>query len=490
MRHIVTYGLIILLISISYPILAQFSANNLMEFQRGNLIGNKQNDLLTFYDQLDLRYRYKGFRFNTRVDQFHSSEQNNYEYIQLSRLGVSYKKRGLEINAGNFYETLGRGLLLRGYEIKNSILEDRIYRSRQGFYKDLLGASGSYRYKFMQIKALWGKSLNNQLPAGHNERRIDKVGASEMNFQFKQQTIGVIYLNHQVYEQQSHFSSFHLGGNLFNVIDYYGEFAQAFMPNKYSISFNENDRYGAYFNLNYSSPKIGVSFELKDYHNFVIGSGIADAPTLVKEHSYRLLNRSTHVAEFFDESGYQLEVFYNTRSNAFLTFNHSKGINRFGDLEFTFYEFFIDANYNINQWQLKSFVDYSKDDVTAEKNRITTGIYASKALNNSWAIKLDWEGQSIQRNDQRFINSYWSLTFSKSSKLSASIQYELTSDPFLISENKFRTYPALNIGYRINTQNNIQIFAGERRGGPACTSGICYEVLDFKGTELRYSYKF
>ena len=37
-----------------------------------------------------------------------------------------------------------------------------------------------------------------------------------------------------------------------------------------------------------------------------------------------------------------------------------------------------------------------------------------------------------------------------------------------------------------NRKNTIQLFAGKRRGGPACTSGICYEVLDFKGAEIKW----
>lgn len=50
MKQLITYSLILFSLSISQPTLAQFSANNLMEIQRGNLIGNESNDLLTFYD--------------------------------------------------------------------------------------------------------------------------------------------------------------------------------------------------------------------------------------------------------------------------------------------------------------------------------------------------------------------------------------------------------------------------------------------------------
>ena len=36
--------------------------------------------------------------------------------------------------------------------------------------------------------------------------------------------------------------------------------------------------------------KFGFSAELKDYQNMLLGSGISDPPTLVKEHSSRLLH--------------------------------------------------------------------------------------------------------------------------------------------------------------------------------------------------------
>ena len=490
MNKLVSYS--VLFGTMLFPLLAkaQFSASNLMAVQRGNLIGEEPQNLMTLYDQLDMHYRYRAFRLSTRIDQFHSSAENPYEYIKLSQLSFSYRKKSLEIKAGNYYETLGRGLLLRGYEIKNSVFEDRIYRSQQGFYKDLLGAMGSYRYKFISAKALWGKSLNNQLPVGHPDRRIDIVGAGELNFQFKGQTLGAIYLHHQLNDQVNHFVSAHLGGSLFNFFDYYGELAKRISTANPILHFDNNDRYGAYFNLNYSRSNFGTSFELKTYHNFVIGSGIADPPTLVKEHSYRLLNRSTHVAEFFDESGYQIEMFYHMPDHTLITFNHSRGKNQFGSLQLTFYEYFLEANMSSEIWQMKFFGDYSKDDVVGESGRITTGANISRMINNRWSVHLDGEGQSIERYNDRFINAYLGLIVSNSTKFSAGILYELTTDPFLLTEQQqIISYPALNFSYEINTKNNIQLFAGQRRGGPACTSGVCYEVLDFKGFEIRYNLK-
>jgi hypothetical protein len=84
----------------------------------------------------------------------------------------------------------------------------------------------------------------------------------------------------------------------------------------------------------------------------------------------------------------------------------------------------------------------------------------------------------------------------KSPKYSAAFVWEFTNDPNVADNpgtekiEKTQHYPGINFSYKPNRKNTIQLFAGKRRGGPACTSGICYEVLDFKGIELRWSYRF
>ena len=44
----------------------------------------------------------------------------------------------------------------------------------------------------------------------------------------------------------------------------------------------------------------------------------------------------------------------------------------------------------------------------------------------------------------------------------------------IISENVQRHWMGLDTKYKINMRHTITLFAGQRRGGPACTSGICY----------------
>jgi len=66
---------------------------------------------------------------------------------------------------------------------------------------------------------------------------------------------------------------------------------------------------------------------------------------------------------------------------------------------------------------------------------------------------------------------------------------ELTNDSY-ITEDNHKVWLGANFKYQLNKQNSIQLFAGSRRGGPACNAGICYEVLDFKGVEIRLTSRF
>ena len=81
------------------------------------------------------------------------------------------------------------------------------------------------------------------------------------------------------------------------------------------------------------------------------------------------------------------------------------------------------------------------------------------------------------------------LGYSYTSKFSAGIITEFSNDPFII-DTKNKLWVGLNGKYKLNNKNTLILFAGERRGGPACNSGVCYEVLDFEGVELRLTSRF
>ena len=489
---------IILLSSFVQKGMAQFSGNNLMETQLGNIPEQEPDDLKTFYDQINLQYNWKGFRAFTRLEQFYSSMPDGNNYTTFSQYSLNYERRGLEAKLGNFYETLGRGLLFRGYEIKGSVFEDRIYRARQGFYKDVRGAYLRYGNSWFEVKALRGKNLAGQLPPDHPDNRPDLVTAGELVFFVKNQQLGAIYLDNENTGGHSRYLDFHIGGTVSEKFDYYGELAHRLNDQIGFLKFDEESSYGAYISLNYSERNLGISLEMKDYHNFLIGSGLADPPTLVKEQSYKLLNRSTHVGELLDERGIQLEVFYQLSDDSRLTLNHSRIENDFFKV-YHFQEYFGEWYTDLKSVQIKTFLDYSFDEFKQEDKRFTGGVYLTRPLPKSWALRLETEAQQIRRtygDSPTFQNYYLGVIGSKSSRYSAALVWEFTNDEYLADRSstsrieKSRQYWSVNFSYKPNSRNTIQFFAGTRRGGPACTSGVCYEVLDFKGLELRWATRF
>ncbi|HKJ79504.1 MAG TPA: DUF6029 family protein [Prolixibacteraceae bacterium] len=481
------------------PAFGQLSVFNLAEYQLGNIPGLEPQYVNSIYDQFNLGYRLKGFQASVRVENYYSDDSTRTHYTKFTQYNLSYRKKGLELKAGNFYETLGKGLLFRGYEIKNSVYEDQIYRVKQGFYRDTRGFAGSYSARHFRVKALRGRSLINQLPPTNPDNREDLVSAAEVNGNFFNQTAGLIFLQNENDRQKSQYLSALVGGTIFEKIDYYLELAHKVNDGQQFLRFGNNDSYGAYFNLNYSTSGFGLTLELKDYQNLFIGSGISDPPTLVKEHIYRLLNRSTHVPFYIDESGVQVEVFMVPADNHLITLNHSRSKNELGQ-DFQSAEYFADWQFTLeNQDQLKFYIDYSFDDILFESSRYASGLYYTKLLAKSWSVSLETEFQQIERTfdeTNAYQNIYAGLVFNKSTRFSAALIWEFTNDtkvadlPSTDEVEEIQNYPGINLLYRPNRKNTVQLFAGKRRGGPACTSGICYEVLDFKGLEIRWSTKF
>ena len=149
---------------------------------------------------------------------------------------------------------------------------------------------------------------------------------------------------------------------------------------------------------------------------------------------------------------------------------------------------------------LKLFADYSQDPFLLEFHRYSTGFITEILLGKGYGSSFQFEYQSFKREDflnADIMNVVGIIGLHNSKQSNISLIYELSSDPSLTDDpNSFdiergkRHFLGMETSFRINKANKIAVFAGQRRGGPACTSGICYEVLDFKGVELRLTTKF
>jgi hypothetical protein len=478
----------------------QFSGNNLFEVQWGNLPDDEPAMLLSNYNQLNLNYRHGDFKASGRLEYFINRFAER-RYLNPSQFRLGYKTRTLEFKAGTYYDMLGNGLLLRAYDIPGSVFESPGYRIRHGFYRDLFGGSAGYRGENFRIRTLYGKPLVNVLPPGvdRKERRSEDLYALQPGFTIGEQDIDLHYLYTSNKGGSHHYSSVKAAGNLPYNFSYNIEVA-AELGTGMPLFTESGSTHAVYASLMYSGWSTGGSLEWKDYRNFILGSGFNDPPTLVKEHTYKVLNRSIHVPLISNERGFQAEFYYRFESGHTLTLNVSRARNE-SVRKTVWQEYFAEVLIPFGgSSTLKWFTDYAMDPFRYEPHRVAGGGIAEVALAGKWSMMTELEYQFIRRTG--FLpgsvhNAVIIVGLSKGPAFSIALTYEGSTDPFLTDdpgtfeiEKGSRHWLGLDMKLKIRSQHTLALFAGQRRGGPACTSGICYEVLDFTGLELRLISKF
>lgn len=462
--------------------LGQFSGNNLAEYQYGRLPSD-DSSFSTIYNRLVTNYQYKGVKARGTIETF-QSPINNRNYINLSQFSLRLKQQAFNIRVGNFYETIGRGTLLRSFEIPGAILEDLSYRSRHYFNRDILGAIARVKLKNIETKLIYGKPLNYVFPPTQDSsRRVDEIAAVYAEYNRNQQTFGAALMNHWNSRDSALYAMLTASGIISPSLSYYSEVSKN-IGDYDIVNFSSDSSFAIYTGINFSHDNLGLSLEYKNYKNFLIGSGINEPPALVREHEYSLLNRSTHVLQPTNESGYQVEVFYSFDDFSTLTANYTRAINDFSK-KHVFQEYFLEYALLLRETHgLKLFGDYALDPFKSQDNRTSFGLNSDWNISKSSALKVNYEFQSFSRFGRANQNQVFVLGYGRLSKLILNIVVEKSNDSFIVTKgSKFWT--GFNARYQLNKKHSLQLFAGERRGGPACNAGVCYEVLDFKGVELR-----
>lgn len=510
MMHRISAFLVLLMALGSSHSYAQIYGSNSFEFQLGNLPFEDDRSYSTGYNQTNLFYDSGNISLYGRYEQFITPiEERNY--FQLTQKSIQFQDDQFRVRAGNFYETLGRGLLLRSYDIPGSVFEESFERTRYAFFRDLEGFAAEYSSDIFEIKALRAQPLFNPLPPNtipESDRRPDLAEAIQANvFVNDQISVGGILMRNQSQDNEFvNYGALLTDVSFSNNIQVFGEYAFNLED---SFGFDsESDAFALYLGSNFFRGSLGGSFEYKSYYNFRIGSGYNDPPSLIKEHTYPVLNRSTHVLDTGGEHGFQFEVYYNFDAGHGLTFNVSRAVNN-GFVRFEYLEIFLEGLYQFNdQLSLKSFLDYANDELEGEEDRVSFGIITDYLFASGKGIILDVQYQQFERDEfvlssgefepNSSSNVYSSVSYSFSSDFVVAGVMELSTDPqltddpttFTTVEDETRFWLGTNVLYRANSTNTIELFAGKRRGGPACTSGICYEILDFEGLELRLTTRF
>src|SRR5262249_50073801 len=154
---------------------------------------------------------------------------------------------------------------------------------------------------------------------------------------------------------------------------------------------------------------LAVSAEWKDYTRFRLGYN--DPPSLVREQSFVLLNRTTHVLDADDERGYQIEGSYRVADLGAITLNDSRsdGLVTLSLPPRRYSEIYGEVHLTpraLHGVEATVFADGGRDEFVGIRQRNAFGGSGTIRLPRRISVALDLEYLAEQRPPDRFHDDY------------------------------------------------------------------------------------
>jgi len=219
---------------------------------------------------------------------------------------------------------------------------------------------------------------------------------------------------------------------------------------------------------------------------------VNEPPTLVREHGFALLNRSTHVLLPGQEEGYQLEARFDYRNRVGLVANSSRAENA---RSLRFEERYVELSGHWRGASVTLFADEQEDRFESIGDRDTFGGSLLVPFRGVHSVEFQAETQESEivagTLRARYGDRYWSLTYGWAGRLSLAAVRQTTNDPDEIEDpRRRRAYDALTARMPFGGHHEVLATWGRRRGGLACVAGTCYKVRSFDGVAAQLTSRF
>jgi hypothetical protein len=489
---------------------AQLAVSNLLEAQSGNLPFRDPADRTDLYEQFNLDASFGDLRLGLRYESDQNSEDRRV-YRTFTQRYADWTDGPLRLRVGNLYTMVGRGLIHRSFELPGVVLDKDGNRSKYAFSRDLDGVLAEFDAGAFEGRLFSGKPNGGEFSPGI---AVDRYRGHVSGGQFESRFLGTGLAGVGFVRQTTTGLDEQRMGTLFASFDLlspfeiptmalplYVEYAELDTPlgKRWRFATGDDLPHALYASSEWLWGPFALSAEWKDYVGFRFGTN--DPPSLVREHTWTLLNRSTHVLDAggqsppTGESGFQLEGTMRLPGQTSVTANLSRSDGVVADPD-RFDEAFVELHWapmGGRRLETTAFYDHGMDGDLGITVRDAVGARATLRAREVYSVELDGELQNSTREfEGRLRDTFASITFGRAGWGTAALVWERSTDPQQESPDdgaspgiQPRHFVSGTLGVRITDRHEATLFAGERRGGRACTAGTCYEVLPFKGVELR-----
>ncbi|HEX7879390.1 MAG TPA: DUF6029 family protein, partial [Candidatus Eisenbacteria bacterium] len=414
------------------------------------------------------------------------SEEIDQRYLQ-------YVDDHLELLGGNFYETWGRGLVLRAYETRTATV-GRLDRS-VALDRDIDGFRARARYGRLFGTALSGSPLLAPLsgePASDGAGvRLDTMRGARAGILAPgglTATGGYLRINTidpgaPDPESAERIRDEYLTGEADFVRGPVVAHLSGARRHADELLLPEDGR-AWYGSASASVSTFGASFEFKDYERFV--SPYNEPPTLVKTQSWTLLNRGTHLSNPDDEVGQQAALEWSPGPEDGVSLNHSRADNHDRDEIFEYRQWTLEARLRTGADdsgpRFKAIADWERDRIKGITDRWTAGGDMEIGFGDIRSIATVFEHQvtDFEFADQQRL-SLLTLEYQEAPWLTVAFQGEKAAEP----EEGRDTWASATVNLSWSGRHNLNIFVGRRPTGYLCTGGYCFLAPAFDGIALR-----
>lgn len=492
------------------PAEAQLSLVNTLQAQAGNVPFTPPDDRTDVYDRLDLGYGFEDGRVGLRFESDENSEEQ-FGYRKITQRFAEWGDERLRIRVGNFYTLVGRGLIHRSFELPGVILDKAGLRSSYSPARDLDGALVLGALGPASLQLFTGKPNGGQFTPAVDDIGLDRyrglLGGGQLALEPGRGTrVGAGYV--RATDDGSRREELATGFAELDPLRWLGvstvaaplyvEYAAAGARADEWARFRTGDdaRHALYGALDLLWGPAALSGEWKDYSGFRLGTN--DPPSLVREHAATLLNRNTHVLDAAGEEGFQIEGSWSLPHRGSVVLNLSRADGATGARFDERYAEVRMAPGEVESWETTAFYERGKDTFVGMTDRSILGASAGVRLPRAFSLAVDLQRQEATRiPGTAFHDDLAGVTGGLAGRGSLGVVVERSTDPEQEAPEdaaspgiQARTFVSGVASLRLSDRHEATLFYGGRRGGRACTAGTCYEVLPFKGAELRITSRF
>ncbi len=523
------------------------SVSNLLRYGNGYEYTGAVRSAKEYFENLtDARLNVNGVIFGVRYEVSDPIEYG-LNFVGIRKRYIEYNHEvGISLRAGDYWETISRGLSL-------NVFEDRPL----GYDTGIDGVRVTYNKTFGKKNPF---KVKGQILGGDIEYsdyldpdRIEKYkvrGAYAEISPVKPVTLGLNYIYsigelpelNELTKVTSDVPEINLSYNTqdFEFYISYAHKSSIITPNSIYTNPLTGLGDGIYSSLSYSFGNVGLTLDYKNYRfDITLPDNRSNTrptrmlpyqnpPTAIKEHTSVLISRNPHVVDFNDEVGGQIDIAYVPNEKLAFNFNGSiasrhyqytdtdttanisyQRVERSGsflpDLDdpfSPFWEFYLEGEYYASEkiytklaFARQSSTLYNQLNPLSSEKLFTSTIPVEfkYSLDEDYTIKFigetQWVHNSIRLSeDKNYTNQYLALSLQRSPNVTLTFSSEFTSDDEEPSgKNSWFLGEAT---YQINQSNTVGVSYGTERGGLKCTNGICRYVNPFSGFRLSVATQF